>query len=228
MQRRPAFGYSPPPLFYCHARFAVRGNSALKLPRGGKVVAFGIFTYHPVARKAGCELRHARTHFHHPARWNTSRVALVKERDYFPLQQRIKRVCLGGIPFRFGVLPAVANCSSHLRRIGFGPPSVQLRKIESAINQQFHPAGSARFPEAAWGVYPQINAGQAQVPRVRSVLRARSGANIGSDSWHSNSSVCRIIKMPVSPSANLHGTRRILKSECLARVFRRNPLADVC
>src|SRR5713101_4373804 len=131
MQCSPAFGYPPPPLFYCDAGFAVRGDSALKLLRGGNIVAFGIFAHHPVARKPRGEPRHARTHFRHPAEWNTSRIALVKSRDYIALQQGIKRLRLGGIPFRLGVLLAVSNRPSHFRRIGFGPPSVQLGKIES-------------------------------------------------------------------------------------------------
>src|ERR1700722_1172804 len=55
------------------------------------------------------------------------------------------------------MLAAVTDGPADLRRICFGPPAIQLGKIQPAINEHFHAAGSTRFPGASRGVHPQIH-----------------------------------------------------------------------
>ena len=44
----------------------------------------------------------------------------------------------------------------HFRRVGFRPPAIQLRKINAAIDEHFHPARSTDLPGPAWRVDPYI------------------------------------------------------------------------
>src|SRR5262249_36468579 len=100
-------------------------------------------------RQAG----HAFAHPSHPAHRNAPYVADVERGDTFSLQQIVKSLRLGGIPGGFvTMLLAVAEGPTHLRRIRFCPPAIELRKAQAAVDQHLHAACAACFPRASRGV----------------------------------------------------------------------------
>jgi hypothetical protein len=55
------------------------------------------------------------------------------------------------------VVSAITDCAADLRRICLSPPSVEFRKVESAVDEHFHSAGSARLRRPVGSVEPQVN-----------------------------------------------------------------------
>src|SRR2546425_1114946 len=66
------------------------------------------------------------------------------------------------------MLLAVPQGPADLRLVRLGPPTVELREIQAAVDKHFHPTRSTGFPGPPWRVHPHINAthevlGQEQV-----------------------------------------------------------------
>ena len=52
---------------------------------------------------------------------------------------------------------AVTNCPADFGGIRFRPPAVQLRKVQTTVDEDLHSTGSAGFPRAPRRVDPQID-----------------------------------------------------------------------
>src|SRR5579862_1754135 len=52
----------------------------------------------------------------------------------------------------------VTDSPTDLGRVCFRPPAIELREIQSAIDEHFHATGATRFPGASRRVHPQIDA----------------------------------------------------------------------
>ena len=55
------------------------------------------------------------------------------------------------------MLLAVPQRPPHFGRVGFRPPAVQFRKIDAAIDEHFHAAGSACLPGPPRRVQPDVH-----------------------------------------------------------------------
>src|SRR5260221_6876979 len=62
------------------------------------------------------------------------------------------------------MLLSISDGPSHVRRIGLGPPTVELRQIQSAVDQYLHTARAARLPRPPRRVDPHVHA-RHQLPR---------------------------------------------------------------
>ena len=55
------------------------------------------------------------------------------------------------------MLLAISQRPPHFRRVGFRPPSIQDRQIDTAVDEHFHSAGSARLPWPPRRIEPDVH-----------------------------------------------------------------------
>ena len=85
-------------------------------------------------------------------------VAGIKLRDHLAFEQLVERLGFGRVPGRIvAMLLAIPQRPAHFRGVGFGPPAVQFREIDAAIDEHLHAAGSTRLPGPPWRVDPDIH-----------------------------------------------------------------------
>ncbi len=79
------------------------------------------------------------------------------------------------------MLLAVAYRPTQIGNIGFGPPAIQLRKIDTAVDQHLHAAGSTCLPRPSWRVDPDIDALHQMLGQVHVVVTEKDdmGAGLG-------------------------------------------------
>ena len=141
------------------AQFAALGRSGPVRGRRRHVVLLRVLADDPVGRESRREPRHTRAHLRDPASGQTLLVPRVEAGDHVALQQRIERLGLSDVPGGIvAMVLAVPERPPHLGRIGFGPPAVELREVQAAVDEHFHSAGSARLPRASRRVDPQVAA----------------------------------------------------------------------
>ena len=51
---------------------------------------------------------------------------------------------------------AISQCPTNFWRVSLHPPAIKLRQINSAVYQNLHAAGAARFPGAPRRVDPNV------------------------------------------------------------------------
>ena len=66
--------------------------------------------------------------------------------------ERIGLLCIPRRVIR--VLAPIAQCPAHFRRVGLGPPTIELREIDGAVDQSLHSARAASFPRTPRRVEP--------------------------------------------------------------------------
>ena len=77
-------------------------------------------------------------------------VAVVVERDHFVAERVDEVVRVAGVgDFVIDVLPAVADREAVLAVVGLGPPAIEDRKVEPAVEHGLHAAGARRLPSGA-------------------------------------------------------------------------------
>src|SRR5258707_14231835 len=79
------------------------------------------------------------------------------------------------------MLPSIPNGPAHVRRIGLGPPAIELRQIQSAVDQHFHAAGSARLPRPPRRVDPHVHSRYQLLSHIHVVVAEKdnAGARLG-------------------------------------------------
>ena len=90
----------------------------------------------------------------------------------------------------------VTDGPADLRRVCFRPPAIQLRKIQSAIDQHLHAAGAARFPGASRRVHPEIDALNQLLRHEQRRSHSGRRREIALPGGATNSIHCRIMSWP--------------------------------
>ena len=87
-----------------------------------------------------------------------ARQLLAEAGDHLALKPVVERLGFDCVPR--GVVSMVLTVPqrpAHVRLVGFGPPSVQLRQIETSIDEHFHTARPTGFPRAPGRVDPDVD-----------------------------------------------------------------------
>ena len=78
--------------------------------------------------------------------------------NHLVFEQIVEGPSFDRIPSRIvAMLLAVSQRPPNFRSVGFRPPAVQLRKIESAIDEHLHATCSTGFPRSPWSIQPDID-----------------------------------------------------------------------
>jgi len=112
------------------------------------------------------------------------------------------------------MLLSVADCPSHFGPVRFSPPSVDLRKVEPAVNQHLHAAGPTRLPRPSWSVEPQVNALHQVLSNDHIVVRDKDDMRAHLRTFHelnplSDHRLARFVRgMGLARNNQLHGELR--------------------
>ena len=126
--------------------------------RSREVALLGVFAHRAVGGEVRCQPRHAFPHPLDPCGRNAIRVAGIELRDHLAFKPVIQRCGFDRVPGRIiAMFLTISQRPPHFRRVGFRPPAVQFRKIDTAIDEHLHATRSAGLPRPAWSIQPDID-----------------------------------------------------------------------
>ena len=157
-ERGPLLLHRVPPGDHLPAQRAV-GGRARTVGRGSReVVLLGVLAHRTVGGEAWCQPRHALPHPRDPGGRDARLVAGVELRHHLPFEPVVERLGFGRVPGGIvAMVLAVAQRPADVRSVGFRPPAVQFRQIETSIDEHLHAARPTGFPRPPGRVDPDIN-----------------------------------------------------------------------
>ena len=136
-----------------------------------QVIVLHVFTHHAVRAEAAGNSLERVGHHADPALRDAVAAAVVEPGDDLAFEQPIDRLgvvlVLPGLWFQ---LAAVADRPAVAAVAGLGPPAVEDRAVEAAVQRGFHPAGAGGLHRADGVVEPDVAAGGEHAADVHVVV----------------------------------------------------------
>src|SRR5208337_66565 len=122
-----------------------------------EVVLLSVFAHRAVGGESRSQSRHALADPRNPGGGNTALASGIELRDNLPFERVIKHLRFAVIQSWISAMfQAVAERPAHIRSKSFGPPAIQFRIIEPAVDKHLHAAGSTCLPRPPRCVQPDI------------------------------------------------------------------------
>ena len=140
--------------------YATRLAASRRVFVRGQVEPLDVLRRHPGRAEARPELGDRLPHQRDPALRQPALVPLVVRGEHLLLEHRVERLRIGLVLLGLGrvLRRGAADREPAVRRVRLGPPAVEDRAVEHAVQRRLHPRGARRLERPPRRVEPDVDA----------------------------------------------------------------------